>query len=612
MINSNFTDYNLPQNAYATFDATSMRQLIIDRLNTNNVFKDQNFEGSNLSALIDIIAYMYHVLLFYLNQTASESFFSQASLYENMNKIVSLLNYKPVGDQTSVVNFETYTRSALPLGQYTIPRFTYIISSGKTFSLLDDLTFEKVTTEDNEFTPTSNTTLYQGTIVENSPYTATGEDFETIFITDTVTGTAAANNQTFISDNSFRVFVLESDSNTWHLYSEVSSLYLASNVGRFFEKRLNDQNQYEFKFGNGINGRKLLEGDTVVIYYVISDGVEGEITANNLSGNLIFFNSITYNNIKADIYSGTNLLPLNRLSNIILKNPYDSIRVKPRETVNQIRNNVPRLFASQNRAVTTDDYTQYILKNYSDIIVSCKTINNNTLVNTYLPYFYGLGLQQPNSDPSYMLNQVNFMTSTNFNNIYTFFVPTYGVLRSEEFPVPLSLGQKLLIVNELEKIKLATHQIVPMDPIYKAFSFGLLFETELPFYQVKDETVLVLKRSILSNFNKEKIKSLAISIVQDFFSAESNPDITLGGIVDLSVLANSLLSITGITGLLTRRTSPDGLIREVPYINMVVWNPNYSTADVQFISQSLRLQPFEFPFLQQQSLLSTKIIVEDE
>jgi len=67
----NFTEYNLPQNAYATFDATSLKSLIIQRLNESEVFRDQNFEGSNINAFIDVVAYMYHTLLFYLNTTSS-------------------------------------------------------------------------------------------------------------------------------------------------------------------------------------------------------------------------------------------------------------------------------------------------------------------------------------------------------------------------------------------------------------------------------------------------------------------------------------------------------------------------------------------------------------
>lgn len=77
---SDLLEYNLPKNAYANFDAVSLKQFIIDRLNENPKFTDQNYEGSNLAAFIDIIAYSYHVLMFYLNQTSSESMFSQTTL----------------------------------------------------------------------------------------------------------------------------------------------------------------------------------------------------------------------------------------------------------------------------------------------------------------------------------------------------------------------------------------------------------------------------------------------------------------------------------------------------------------------------------------------------
>ena len=80
---ANFTEFNLPTNAYTGFDAQSLRDLIIDRINNDATinFTDQNFEGSNISALIDIIAYSYHTLLFYLNQTSSESNFNDGDLW---------------------------------------------------------------------------------------------------------------------------------------------------------------------------------------------------------------------------------------------------------------------------------------------------------------------------------------------------------------------------------------------------------------------------------------------------------------------------------------------------------------------------------------------------
>ena len=99
---SKFTEFNLAPNSYAAFDAVSMKQLITNRIKASGLFPDIDFEGSNISGMVDIVAYMYHVLLFYLNQTATETMFSQTELYENMNKLVSLIGYKPHGYNTPI------------------------------------------------------------------------------------------------------------------------------------------------------------------------------------------------------------------------------------------------------------------------------------------------------------------------------------------------------------------------------------------------------------------------------------------------------------------------------------------------------------------------------
>ena len=123
-----FHNFNLNVDGYAAFDALSLKNLIIKRLNSNDVFTDQNFEGSNISSIIDIIAYAYHVLLFYLNRTSSESTFTNAELYENINKIVKLINYSPVGNQTAILPFQATATQQLIPETYTIQRYSYFFN----------------------------------------------------------------------------------------------------------------------------------------------------------------------------------------------------------------------------------------------------------------------------------------------------------------------------------------------------------------------------------------------------------------------------------------------------------------------------------------------------
>ena len=116
MAEQDITEYTLPESAYMTFDAESLKSMILQRMQDQGMFTDQIYEGSNLSSFIDIIAYSYHVLMFYLNRTSSESVFTQTTLYENMNRIVKLLNYSPLGYQTSAPTFRTFATEELKPG----------------------------------------------------------------------------------------------------------------------------------------------------------------------------------------------------------------------------------------------------------------------------------------------------------------------------------------------------------------------------------------------------------------------------------------------------------------------------------------------------------------
>ena len=89
-MNNKFTDFNIEPGAYVAFDATSLKKLIIGRLQDQGVFTDQVFEGSNLSSIIDIISYSFHTLMFYLNKTSSEAMFTESQIRTLLRKVFEL------------------------------------------------------------------------------------------------------------------------------------------------------------------------------------------------------------------------------------------------------------------------------------------------------------------------------------------------------------------------------------------------------------------------------------------------------------------------------------------------------------------------------------------
>ena len=598
----NFTEYGLPLNAYVTFDATTLKELIINRLNESEVFKDQIYEGSNINAFIDVVAYMYHVLLFYLNNTSSESTFTTASLYENMNKLVSNLGYRPTGKQTSMAVFSLSGDSSLPVGVYTLKRFSSLFANGQPYTCIRDINFDKTQTGVEKVFP-DNSFVYQGTITEHSQYTATGEEFEVITV---VNSSSIDSSDTFIADNTFSIFVYDNTNNSWSEWEETSSLFLEDSVAKKYEKRLNENGNYEFKFGNSVNGLKLKEGDLVQIYYVVSNGINGVIGPDIMLGNrFTLYNSPTFTNISNSIYNvDLNFVTPLQLSNLIITNPNASTPIGEGETVEDIRKNAPKIFASQNRLVTRDDYTSYIDKNYNIVVRSVKVLDNNTYTSRYLRYFYDIGLNKPNDDTRVLFNQVAFSNSTSFNNVYLFCVPKNATIINETLPNYLNFAQKQVIINACNNKKDLTHNVVCVDPIYKAFDVGLKMSGEDDCIDFRNSTVLVIKKFSNSNISNYKIRDRVHKVISDYFS-----NIELGQVVNLGDLSNNIKNLDGVKDVLTRRTDVGF---EVPKINVVAWNPIYEEEDVIYTSQNYSLEDFQYAFFYEITNLKQKIIVENE
>ena len=227
------TDFTLPATGYATFDALSMKQLIKDRLRQNAFYTDQDFEGSNLSSLIDMLAYNYHVLLFYLNQTSTESLFSESQLYENVNRIVKLLNYNPIGFQTCKLQFDLTGSSQLGTGAYAIPQYTYTTASGVQYTLVDDVFFSKTTNNIEKIGNVSSThVLYQGIPQEYPIQSAAGEEFEML--------TILPGNDVVIDHYTIRVYVKNVNTNKWSKWSQVDTLFSESQTAESYQLRLNE------------------------------------------------------------------------------------------------------------------------------------------------------------------------------------------------------------------------------------------------------------------------------------------------------------------------------------------------------------------------------------
>ena len=605
--------FNLPFNAYAAFDAANLKALMIQRLTQGGVFTDQIYEGSNFNSLLDVIAYSYNVLLFYLNKTASESQYSQAQIYENMNRIVKVLNYNPVGSQTSVLSFNATAPAALSPDAYTIPRFSYITANGITYSFINDATFIKTNSSEEQLTQLADSNLlYQGIFVEYPLYRASGQPFEQF----SLAAVSPDNLNEIIDHSSIQVFVQDSNG-IFSQWSRSNSLYLEGPNSKSFECRLGESQRYILKFGNGVYGKQLTRDNIVAVYYLKSDGPRGEIGPNVINNNTLFlYSTPQFNNIFNNIKTQQNYITAPEAALLRFTNSSPSTLFSNLENSDSIRNNAANTFKTQYRLITTQDFETYIKTNFNNLLYDVKVVNNWEYLAEHVRYLYNIGLKAPNNDSRVLLNQVTFADSCDFNNIYVYLVPK--ILKTNNLPVNtnfLSTGLKTLIVDALQNIKMTTSEVIPMDPVYVAMGIGVgppgfhsgLIRERLLTPELIQESTLNIGRNPSSRISENEIKNRVSTIIKDYFTPAN---VKLGQQINIDLLNSRLLNIEGVNSVTTSRVI-NGQQIDITGLSFIAFNPVYSnpSEDIQLIIQNVNLPYFKIPYLYNPDTLINQINV---
>jgi len=569
-------EFPVAKDSYIAFDGLSIKEKIKERLNQTRLFTDQNYEGSNIAGINDSIAMSFSLLMYYLNQSSVNGQFSETTVYENMNRIVKELDYKPVGHQTASVSF-TMTGNNLGAGIYTIPRYSNLSIGGVIYSFSKDVSFTK--TIDN--TPEaikgidSDTVLHQGTFVEMPLYTPSGNANEIIYIT-------ASDNS--IVDN-FNIDVYVQTDGVWKEWSKTQSLYINNSSDEVFEVRFNENKRYEIKFGDDINGKRLQNTDRVLIYYLLSNGVDGEIGVSALQNKKIA-PSVSFNLQTILDSSNSIYMSQSQLLELSLNNKFPSTYYSTPESIESIRKNAPGVFRSQFSITTKKSYETFVKSNFSYIIHDSVVMNNSEYLDSYIKYFYELGLTKPQNESRALFNQVNYADACNFNNVYIFCVPK-SVKSSLAYLTP---SQKTLIINSISDEQVLTSETVLADPVYIAFDMCLKETNSVSKETIQDSELLVVKTQT-NRRSDSSIKNDIQNVINDFFSVENN---TLGQSVNIQQLNTSILNIEGVSQIYTRNKSTRN---SVEGIKMLYWNPVYFDLTATEAQSLTNLYNFQYPFL---------------
>ena len=337
----------MPLVNFSNLDFDQIRDSIKSYLRSNSNFTDYDFEGSNLSTIIDTLAYNTYITSYNANMVTNEVFIDSATLRENVVSLARNIGYLPRSRKSAVANVSfSVDASNTTAVTVTLKAGTAFISSrtfgneSYIFSIPDDITVPVDSTGTANFT---NIDIYEGTYIKN-----------------TYTVNSRTPNQKFIIPNSgcdtslIRVIVKTSQSaidvGTSEKFLQYDNLYeIGPNSPIYFLEEI-DSERYELLFGDGIFGKKLQEPNFVEVSYIVSNGEN----ANNITN--FTFSGTLRDNSGNSITSGVSLIATN----------HQSFGGKSIESVESIKKYAPRIYASQNRAVTSSDYEALIPKIYPE------------------------------------------------------------------------------------------------------------------------------------------------------------------------------------------------------------------------------------------------------
>ena len=345
----------------SSLDYSDIRSALVEYLRRNTDFTDYDFEGSTLSAIVDLLAYNTYYTAFNTTMAVNESFLTSASLRDNIVKIAKQLGYTPksVTSSNAYVQLKVDFSSVAAIDQRLVPKFL-TLRKGNCFIASNpesrNETFQFATLED-VVTPVVNNICY---------LTNAGLDqlkiTEGIYLTFNYTVDKTIPNQKFIIPTAnvdietikvkVRENSLSSDAETFVKVENILDVTAQDKV--FFVQEVDDS-RYELIFGDGVLGKELQDGQIVEITYLTSLGS----SANNIK-NFVFSGEIYDENLNRVLTGITTTV-------VTGSEGGDDI-----EDEDLIKRNAPQFYASQNRAVTLNDYkiiTQKLYSAIADIIV---------------------------------------------------------------------------------------------------------------------------------------------------------------------------------------------------------------------------------------------------
>ena len=304
-------------------------------LQSQTQFNDYDFEGSNMSVLLDVLSYNTHYNAFYTNMLANEMFLDTAQQRDSVVSRAKELGYITRSARGASANVTiTFTGVSNAISEFALPKNTTFTTS------INNRTFTFVTPETNIIKNISNTFSKAITITEGTPVT---QEFT---VNDASPVKYVIPNEN-VDTRSILVTVKESSASSANtIYTQATNIRDVNNQSAVYYLQETHDKQYEILFGTGSLGKPVVNGNVIQVEYRVCHGIQTNGA-----------NTFSIDNLSvAPSYTSTNL-SVNSVAR-------GGVEI---ESVDSIKFNAPRNYKIQNRAVVAKDFERIILNENTNL-----------------------------------------------------------------------------------------------------------------------------------------------------------------------------------------------------------------------------------------------------
>ena len=334
----------MPLVNFSNVDFDQIKTSIRDYLRANSKFTDYDYEGSNLSTIIDLLAYNTYITSYNTNMVSNEVFLDSATLRENVVSLARNIGYVPKSRNAAraKVSFSVDMSNTTAVSVTLKAGIAFINSTtfgteAYAFSVPKDIT---VPVNSEGLALFDAVDIYEGT-----------------YITQSFTVNSRLPNQKYVLTNSgidtdlITVTVRESEGSTVsRVFNQYDSLFDIDGESPIYFINEIANERYELLFGDGLLGAKVEAPQVIDVGYITSSGSGGNnIEEFSYAGSLV-------DNAGTPITTGISLVFTDTKS-------FGGSAI---ESVESIKKFAPQIYASQNRAVTASDYEALVPRVYTE------------------------------------------------------------------------------------------------------------------------------------------------------------------------------------------------------------------------------------------------------